>query len=54
MITMLLIVGIGFAVLLADKLGRIRLQIIGFIGCAVGLLLASLSRLMSAADLRPY
>ena len=43
MITLLLIVGIVFAVLLADKLGRIRLQIIGFIGCAVGLLLASLS-----------
>jgi MFS family permease len=43
MITVLLIVGIAFAVLLADKLGRIRLQIIGFIGCAVGLLLASVS-----------
>jgi putative MFS transporter len=43
MITVLLIVGILFAVLLADKLGRIKLQIIGFIGCAVGLLLASLS-----------
>jgi MFS transporter, putative metabolite transport protein len=35
--------GIGFAVLLADKLGRIRLQITGFVGCAVGLLLASAS-----------
>jgi putative MFS transporter len=43
MITILLIVGIVFAVLLADKLGRIRLQIIGFVGCAVGLVLASLS-----------
>jgi putative MFS transporter len=43
MITLLLIVGIAFAVVLADKLGRIRLQIIGFIGCAVGLFLASLS-----------
>ena len=43
MITVLLIVGILFAVMLADKLGRIRLQIIGFIGCAVGLFLASLS-----------
>jgi len=43
MITMLLIVGIAFAVMLADKLGRIRLQNIGFVGCAVGLLLASLS-----------
>ncbi len=43
LITLLLIVGIAFAVLLADKLGRIRLQIIGFIGCAVGLVLASLS-----------
>jgi MFS transporter, putative metabolite transport protein len=43
MITMLLLVGIAFAVVLADKLGRIRLQNIGFIGCAVGLFLASLS-----------
>jgi putative MFS transporter len=43
MITLLLIIGIVFAVMLADKLGRIRLQIIGFIGCAVGLLIASLS-----------
>ncbi len=43
LITMLLLVGICFAVLLADKLGRIRLQVFGFIGCAVGLFLASLS-----------
>ncbi|HEX4019568.1 MAG TPA: MFS transporter [Acidobacteriaceae bacterium] len=43
MITLLLIVGIGFAVLLADKLGRISLQVFGFFGCAVGLFLASLS-----------
>jgi MFS transporter, putative metabolite transport protein len=43
MITLLLIIGIVFAVMLADKLGRIRLQIIGFVGCAVGLLIASLS-----------
>jgi MFS family permease len=43
MITMLLIVGIAFAVVLADKVGRIRLQIFGFLGCAAGLFLASLS-----------
>ena len=43
MITVLLIVGIGFAVVLADKLGRIKLQVGGFIGCALGLLLASFS-----------
>jgi putative MFS transporter len=43
MITLLLIIGIVFAVMLADRLGRIRLQIIGFIGCAVGLFIASLS-----------
>ena len=43
MITMLLIVGIAFAVVLADRVGRIRLQIFGFIGCAAGLLIASLS-----------
>ena len=43
LITTLLIVGIAFAVMLADVVGRIRLQILGFIGCAVGLFLASLS-----------
>jgi putative MFS transporter len=43
LIDVLLIVGIVFAVLLADRVGRIRLQIVGFIGCAVGLLLAALS-----------
>ncbi len=43
MITLLLIIGIVFAIMLADRVGRIRLQIIGFIGCAVGLLIASLS-----------
>jgi len=42
-IDILLIVGIVFAVLLADRVGRIRLQILGFIGCAVGLLIAALS-----------
>lgn len=39
----LLLVGIVFAVLLADKAGRIRLQVLGFVGCAAGLFLASLS-----------
>jgi nitrate/nitrite transporter NarK len=43
LITTLLIIGILFAVLLADKVGRISLQIIGFIGCAAGLLVASFS-----------
>ncbi|MFZ0496267.1 MAG: MFS transporter [Methylocella sp.] len=43
LITTLLIVGIIFAVLLADVVGRISLQILGFVGCAAGLLLASLS-----------
>jgi MFS family permease len=43
LITSMLLVGITFAVLLADRLGRIRLQIFGFIGCAVGLLIASCS-----------
>jgi MFS family permease len=43
MITVLLIVGIVFAVMLADRLGRINLQVFGFIGCAIGLLIASFS-----------
>lgn len=42
-IDLLLIVGIVFAVLLADRLGRIRLQTLGFIGCAIGLAIAALS-----------
>lgn len=43
LIDVLLIVGIAVAVLLADRVGRIWLQIIGFVGCAAGLFLASLS-----------
>ncbi len=43
LIDVLLIVGIVFAVLLADTVGRIWLQIFGFIGCAIGLFLATLS-----------
>lgn len=43
LIDALLIVGILAAVLLADRVGRIRLQVWGFVGCAAGLLLAALS-----------
>ncbi len=39
----LLIIGIVCAVFLADKVGRMRLQIFGFCGCAVGLFIAALS-----------
>jgi putative MFS transporter len=42
-IDVLLIVGILAAIFLADKVGRIRLQTLGFIGCAVGLTIAALS-----------
>lgn len=47
MVDLLLIVGIVVAVLLADRVGRIRLQVVGFIGCAAGLLLAALSTFVS-------
>ena len=43
LIDILLIVGLLAAICLADRIGRIRLQIFGFIGCAVGLLIAALS-----------
>ncbi|PTT95301.1 MFS transporter, partial [Pseudomonas sp. HMWF031] len=36
------LLGIAAAIVLADRWGRIPLQITGFIGCAAGLLLASL------------
>ncbi|MEF2230387.1 MAG: MFS transporter [Pseudodesulfovibrio sp.] len=42
-IDLLLLVGIVAAVLLADRVGRIKLQVLGFLGCAAGLLLAALS-----------
>jgi nitrate/nitrite transporter NarK len=43
LLDILLIIGILGAVLLADRVGRIRLQILGFVGCAVGLAMAALS-----------
>jgi len=42
-VDVLLIIGIVAAVYFADRVGRMRLQILGFIGCAAGLLLAALS-----------
>jgi MFS family permease len=42
-IDVLLLVGIVAAVLLADRIGRIRLQIFGFVGCAIGLFIAAQS-----------
>ncbi|WP_210275312.1 MFS transporter [Martelella soudanensis] len=41
LLDVLLLVGIVAAVLLADRLGRIRLQVFGFIGCAAGLFIAA-------------
>jgi MFS transporter, putative metabolite transport protein len=41
--TSLLIVGILVAIALSDRFGRIRLQVFGFVGCAVGLVIATLS-----------
>ncbi len=46
-IDILLLVGIIAAVLMADKVGRIKLQVVGFIGCALGLLLAAVSTEMT-------
>jgi len=42
-IDLFLLFGIVCAVLLADRVGRIRLQILGFLGCAAGLVFAALS-----------
>lgn len=43
LIDVLLIVGIVCAILLVDRVGSIRLQVVGFIGCAAGLLIAAAS-----------
>jgi MFS family permease len=42
----LLLAGIVLAILLVNKYGRIRLQIVGFLGCAAGLAIAALSTAM--------
>ncbi|WP_415714800.1 MFS transporter [Maridesulfovibrio sp.] len=47
-IDVLLLVGIIAAVLMADKVGRIKLQVAGFLGCAAGLFLASMSMTVAA------
>ncbi len=47
LIDILLIAGIGGALLVSDRVGRIRLQVVGFIGCAGGLTLAALSGVYS-------
>jgi len=44
MLDVLLIVGILFAVRLSDSVGRIKLQIFGFLGCSLGLLIVALSQ----------
>jgi len=43
LVDILLILGVGAATLLADRVGRIPLQIVGFIGCAAGLLLTAIA-----------
>src|SRR5580704_18638231 len=48
--TSLLLVGIVFAIAHADVVGRISLQVFGFLGCAVGLFLASLSAYFSDGE----
>ena len=45
------LVGIAVAIVLADRWGRIPLQVIGFIGCAVGLALAGLGGSGSTTNL---
>jgi MFS transporter, putative metabolite transport protein len=50
MIDVLLLLGIAVAVLLSDKVGRIKLQVLGFLGCAAGLFIAAQSALFSDND----
>lgn len=47
MIDAFLLIGIVLAVVLVDRFGRIRLQVFGFLGCAVGLVIAALSTVMT-------
>jgi MFS family permease len=51
MLDVLLILGILCAIMLVERAGRIRLQIIGFFGCAAGLGLAALSLVGGGHDM---
>ncbi|HIK46571.1 MAG TPA: MFS transporter [Leptolyngbyaceae cyanobacterium M65_K2018_010] len=50
LVDVFLIVGFLGAVALVERLGRIRLQVMGFVGMAVGLLLLAASGLVSGAE----
>ena len=43
MMDVLFVLGVIVAIFLVDRVGRIKLQIVGFMGAAVGLLMAGLS-----------
>jgi len=45
------LVGIACAIALADRVGRILLQVVGFIGCAVGLLIAAFGSINGSNNL---
>jgi len=49
-IDLLLIVGIVCAILFVDKAGSIRLQILGFVGCAAGLAIAASSTYVTGGN----
>lgn len=49
LIDVLLIVGVVCAVFLSDIVGRMRLQILGFVGCAIGLAVAASSSLVTGS-----
>ena len=44
------LIGIAVAIALADRWGRIPLQILGFVGCAAGLLLAAAGSLNATTN----
>jgi MFS transporter, putative metabolite transport protein len=53
LIDVLLIVGIIGAIALVDRIGSIRLQVWGFVGCAAGLLIAAASTFTTGAAATP-
>jgi MFS family permease len=42
-----LLIGIVLAIVLVNRFGRIRLQVLGFVGCATGLIIAGISTAMT-------
>ncbi|WP_444932551.1 MFS transporter [Microbulbifer sp. JTAC008] len=54
LIDVMLVVGVILAIIFVDRVGRIRLQVLGFLGCALGLLIAAYGESLNTSQQLPF